>query len=142
MKTLKEKIEHEVERLGFYLYDMTLGPRGKDKVLSVKIDHENPITIDDCVKVSEHLSEFLDKEDPIESAYMLEVTSAGAEADLRTFEEMKRALHKLVYVKTFDQEFKGTLEKVTETSIEVKDEKKRTTIFIADIEKIRLAIDF
>ncbi len=143
MEELKEKIRKEVERLGFHLYDMTIGPRGKDKVLSVKIDDEAPVSIDDCVRVSEHLSAFLDDIDPFEGAYMLEVTSAGAEHPLRDLEEIRRAQGRYIHVKTVEQEMEGHLVEVTETSITIKDKQgKTTTFFIADIEKIRLAIDF
>lgn len=38
---------------------------------------ETGITIDDCVKVSRRLSKWLDKEDFIKEAYMLEVCSMG-----------------------------------------------------------------
>ncbi len=143
MKELKEKIRREVERLGFHLYDLTIGPRGKDKVLSVKIDDEAPVSIDDCVRVSEHLSDLLDELDPFEKSYVLEVTSAGAEHPLRDFEEIRRAKGRFIHVKTAEQEMEGFLTEVTETSITIKDKKgNTTTFFIADIEKIRLAIDF
>ncbi len=143
MDALKEKIRKEVERLGFYLYDLTLAPRRGEKVLSVKIDHEDPVSIDDCVRVSEHLSAFLDDVDPIESAYVLEVTSAGAEHTLRDFEEMHRARGRFVYVKTPDTEVRGHLRRVSETSVDVEDKQgKLQTVFVTDIEKIRLAIDF
>ncbi len=144
MADLKQLIQKEIEALGYYLYNYTFSKRGKDRVLSIEIDHQDPIGIDDCVKVSEHLSTILDADDPIEDAYMLEVTSAGAEHELRNLEEMQRAKGKFVHIKTFEQTLEGILTDVSESSLEVLDKQKgkTITIFQSDIETIRLAIDF
>ncbi len=142
-QALKDKIKQEVETLGYYLYDLHLAPRNQEKVLTVKIDDYQPISIDDCVTVSEALSGMLDKEDPFADSYVLEVTSAGAEHPLRNLEEMRRAIDRFVYVKTLKMEVRGTLKSVDEASVNVEDKQGRqVTVFMKDIEKIRLAIDF
>ena len=41
------------------------------------IDKEGGITIDDCVLVSRRVSKLLDKEDYIEDAYTMEISSPG-----------------------------------------------------------------
>lgn len=144
MEELKAMIKKEVELMGYFLYNLNFNKRGKDHVLSIEIDHVKPIGIDDCVKVSEQLSEKLDELNPIDDAYMLEVTSAGAEHELRNLEELKRAEGKLVHIKTIEQTFKGILVSATEASVEILDKQlgKTITIFQSDIENIRLAIDF
>ncbi|MFH5881183.1 ribosome maturation factor RimP [Liberiplasma polymorphum] len=144
MEKLKNDIQKIVEDLGFELYDLLYEKREEEgKVLSVEIDHEKGIDIDDCVKVSEAVSLYLDETDPIEEAYSLEVISAGAERLLRNDEEIKRALGKYIYVKTFDQELSGILESLTNETITVKEKNRRThTILKAEITTIRLAINF
>ncbi len=142
MDKLNKDVKDIVEKLGYYLYDITFGPRQEGNVLSVEIDHKNGIDIDDCVKVSEQLSDYLDDTDPISTSYSLEVTSAGAERELRTQEEIERAHGKLIYVETFDQQFQGMLETVDEASITIREKNKNsTTVLLADVQKIRLAID-
>ncbi len=144
MEKLKPLIEAKVEELGYYLYNLNYNKKGSDYVLSVEIDAKEPIGIDDCVKVSEALSTLLDKADPFDNAYMLEVISAGAEHPLRNLEEMQRAIGKFVHIKTLDQTYEGTLVAVSENAVELLDKKNRKTmtIFQSDIETIRLAIDF
>ncbi len=143
MEAWKLKIKELVENMNYYLYDITFGPREGELVLSVEIDHDDGITIDDCVKVSDVISTYLDEADPIDSSYGLEVTSAGAERELRTYDEIKRAHGHYVYIKTFDQIYEGTLEDVTESDITIREKnKQKTTIFMTDIELIRMAIDF
>ncbi|MFW5893412.1 MAG: ribosome maturation factor RimP [Bacillota bacterium] len=139
---LKQKIKEQVESLDYYFYDIHLKTVQGDRVLSVEIDHKEGIDLDDCVTVSEHLSAFLDEEDPIPEAYMLEVTSAGAEHPLRNEEEIKRAHGRYVHVETFEQVFEGILEGMDDTSITIRENKKTSTILMADIQNIRLAIDF
>ena len=63
-----------------------------NNVLRVMIENDDYINIDDCVSVSKVVSEELDVLDPFKEAYMLEVTSAGAEKELRNSEEVKRAV--------------------------------------------------
>lgn len=142
METIYKKIREIVEALNYYLYNITYTTRDGDKVLSVEIDHDNTITIDDCVKVSEAISAYLDEADPINESYGLEVTSPGAERELRTHDEIIRAHGNFIHVETFDQTFEGTLEHVDESSITIRDKsKQKTTILMADIQTIRLAID-
>lgn len=143
MDKLKKRIQDEVESIGYYLYDLVKLTRDGDTVLSVEIENDTYIDIDDCVRVSEHLSPVLDELDPIQEAYNLEVTSAGAERVLHTEDQIKRAVGKFVHVETFERTVEGTLETMTETSISIKDKRKRSsTVLKADINTIRLAIDF
>lgn len=145
MENLKAPIEAIVTKLGYELYDLVYETRVEDgKVLSVEIDHPNGIEIDDCVKVSEAVSLFLDETDPISEAYSLEVISAGAERHLRNDAEMLRAIGKYVHVETLEQTIEGTLLEVSDTTIKLLDSKKKNTFTIlkADISIIRLAINF
>ncbi len=143
MNELHKSIAAIVEELGYYVYDITYGPRPEGKVLSVSIDHEDGISIDDCVAVSEKLNNYLDDTDPIDESYSLEVISAGAEHELRTDEEIRRAIGKRVHVRTIEQTLEGVLESMTDTSITIRDDRKNTTtILMADVEFIRRAIEF
>lgn len=65
------------------LYDVKFEKQGSDRFLRVFIDKEGPVSIDDCEMVSRFLSKRLDKNDPIEEAYYLEVSSPGAERELK-----------------------------------------------------------
>ncbi len=143
MEAMHQAIKTIVESMGYYVYDITYGSRQEGNVLSVEIDHENGIAIDDCVAVSERLNVYLDETDPINESYSLEVISAGAEHELRNDDEVRRARGKRVHVRTVEQTIEGVLETITDTSITIRDNHKNTiTILMADVEFIRLAIDF
>ena len=144
MEKLKKDITKIVEDLGFELYDLIYEKREEEgQVLSVEIDHEKGINIDDCVNVSEAVSSYLDQEDPIDIPYSLEVISAGAERLLRNDQEIKRALGKTVFVQTVEQTYEGILTNTTNESITIKEKNRKThTILKAEISLIRLAISF
>lgn len=102
---LEEKLEillkPVVEGLGYELYDVIYAKEAKDFYLKVFIDKETGISIDDCEKVSNAVSDLLDKEDPIKEQYFLEVSSAGLERLLRSDKHLEDNLEKEVEVKLF-----------------------------------------
>ena len=51
-------------------------------VLRVVLDHPDGVSVDDCARFSRELSDLLDVEDPVPSAYNLEVSSPGLDRPL------------------------------------------------------------
>ena len=143
MEKLKNELTKIVEDLNYYVYDIEYVQEHKEYILRVMIENESVITIDDCIKVSKTISVFLDQDDPFKEAYNLEVTSPGAERELRTEAEIKRAVGKHVYVETMEQKIKGDLLSYKEGFLEIKHTNKRTSkINEIDANLIRLAIKF
>ena len=73
-----------IEGLGYGLWDVVYRKVGADWTLTVTIDAEEGISIDDCEKVHRTIDPLLDEADPIEDAYILEVSSPGIEREIRT----------------------------------------------------------
>ena len=84
MKSLKieELLKPLIEDLGYELWACEYLAQGKHSVLRVYIDHLEGISIDDCSKVSHHVSAVLDVEDPISGNYQLEISSPGLDRPL------------------------------------------------------------
>lgn len=141
MEKLKNKIQEIVINLGYYLYDVTYELEGNDYILRIMIDSNTYINIDDCIKVSKAVSEELDVIDPFKEAYMLEVTSAGAERELRNSDEVKRAIGKNVYVETVEQKFQGELISFKDDELVIKQKnRKLAKANYIDVSLIRLAV--
>lgn len=141
MEKLKNSLKKLVEEMDYYLYDVTYEKEGNDFVLRVMIENDTFINIDDCVSVSKAVSEKLDELDPFQEPYMFEVTSAGAEKELRTSEEVKRAIGKNVYVEAMEQKFQGELVSFENDVITVKQKnRKLAKASYFDVNFIRLAI--
>ena len=81
----REKIEKIVEKMaepicavfGLEVEDVEYECVGSNFFLRVYIDSEGRVSIDDCENVSRALSDALDKNDPTNEPYILEVSSPG-----------------------------------------------------------------
>ncbi len=75
--------------------------KGSEKrpTVTVFIDKEGGVTHEDCVKVSRRMSDALDAEDLISSAYLLEVSSPGLERELYSLRDFAKFAGHLAKVK-------------------------------------------
>ena len=153
VETVKQVVEPILENHSFYLFDVEFVKENKSWYLRVYIDKKGGITIDDCVLVSDELSEKLDAmdPDPIPQAYFLEVSSPGAERPLRKDEELKQATGEYIHVSLYqnlngNKTFEGTLKSVDDDKLVLQNDKwgKQDTLEIPRnlIAKARLAIQF
>lgn len=142
MEKLKTRFKEIIENLGYYLYDAVYEQENGDYVLKVYIENNSYIEIDDCVKVSRVLSDELDILDPFEETYNLEVSSSGAERELRNSEEITRAVGKTVYIETVEQNLEGKLLSFKDNVIEITYKNKKIRINYIDVSYIRLSIIF
>ncbi len=81
-ETVRELITPTADELGYFLWDVEYVKEGADMILRVTIDSDDGITIDDCERMTRAIDPILDEADPIEDAYLLEVSSPGIERDL------------------------------------------------------------
>lgn len=98
---LEELTTPVVESLGYDLTDLTFEKKGKDWCLTLYIDSENGISLDDCEKVSREISELLDEKDPIEQSYFLEVSSPGMDRPLKKEKHFLSNLDRKIAVHLF-----------------------------------------
>ncbi|SNR88997.1 ribosome maturation factor RimP [Anaerovirgula multivorans] len=91
-KITEELLNPILQNEAFELVDIEFKKEGPHRYLRVYIDKPGGITLDDCQKVSEQLSEKLDELDPIEENYFLEISSPGLDRPLKKdsdFEKFK-----------------------------------------------------
>ncbi|WP_099206037.1 ribosome maturation factor RimP [Scatolibacter rhodanostii] len=87
------------EELGLTLWDVTFQKEGSDWYLRIFIDRDTGISIDDCVDMTQAVNPVLDKEDPIQQEYTLEVSSPGLNRKLVRPEHFTRYMGEMVRVK-------------------------------------------
>ena len=68
-------IQKKIEDLGYELYDVEYVKEGKDYFLRIYIDSSKGISLDDCEKVNNEITDLLDEADYIKEQYFLEVSS-------------------------------------------------------------------
>ena len=74
-RKVESLILKQVENLGYELYDVEYVKEGKDYFLRIFIDSPNGISLDDCEKVNNEITDLLDSANYIKEQYFLEVSS-------------------------------------------------------------------
>lgn len=136
-----------VDEYGFELVDVEYVKEGGTWYLRSYIDKPGGITVDDCEMVSRRLSDILDREDYIDEAYIMEVSSPGLGRPLKKEKDFKRSVGEEVEIRTYrpidrEKEFYGVLTAYDENSVTIDCEGEEKTFQKTDIALIRLAFDF
>ena len=103
------------DELGLVLWDVRFQKEGVNWYLRIIVDREDrPVDIDDCVNMSHAIDEPLDRLDPIEQSYSLQVQSPGIERELtRDFHFEKylgeKIMVKFIHALNGKREYKVTL---------------------------------
>ena len=111
---VRELAQPVAEENGCELWDVEYVREAGQWYLRLYLDKEGGVNILDCEAVSRKVSDLLDEADPIESSYVFEVSSAGAERPLKRPGDFERFMGGAVLVKTYKprdgrKEFAGTL---------------------------------
>ena len=99
---ISQIIEAAIEELGFSLVRVLYsgGKAGRNQLqIMAEPKKDREMTVEDCQMISRHVSALLDVEDPIPSAYVLEVSSPGIDRPLTRLTDYER--------------FQGELAKIT-----------------------------
>jgi len=91
----------KIESLGFELCDVEYQKEYGDWVLTFYIDKPGGVTIDECETVSRAIEPILDEADPIESEYVLSVSSLGIDRPLKKDRDFERALGSELEIKLY-----------------------------------------
>jgi ribosome maturation factor RimP len=146
--TLRERlialIEPVLVRLGYELVELEYAAGRSQAVVRLFIDKPEGITVEDCERVSREVAALLDVDDPIPTAYTLEVSSPGFDRVLRTAAHFERFVGERVFVelkvpRAGRRRYTGTLQAVNAMGIELEVDKQKVEIPFDEIGKARLA---
>jgi ribosome maturation factor RimP len=97
---LRQAIEPLLAAEGMSLVDLQWSRRGRQWVLTLFIEHEGGVTLDDCARISRQVGERIEVDNLIDHAYTLEVSSPGLDRPLRTLADFERFREHLVRIVT------------------------------------------
>ncbi len=103
------------EKMGLDIWDVEYIKEAGEWFLRVYIDKaEEGVFISDCENFSREMDPILDEADPIEGSYVFEVSSAGAERQLKRPSDFERFMGSNVEVKLYKavegrKSYQGTL---------------------------------
>lgn len=102
-KKVEELVSKPIEELGYKLYDVIYTKEGRENYLKIFIDKDSGISLEDCEKVNNVITDMLDEENYIKEQYFLEVSSPGIERLIRKDVHLKENIGNEIYVKTFSK---------------------------------------
>ncbi len=147
-KKLEAMLKPTVEQMGYEMVDVEFVKEGPNWYLRIFVDKEGGVTIDDCELISKELETILDKEDPIEQAYFLEISSPGIDRPLKKKEDFIKFNGETIDVKLYkpfegSKEYTGRLTAYGEDgSVTIETDAKEMTFAKKDIASVRLAVVF
>lgn len=144
IKKVEELVLPYLEEHNLTLYEVKWVREFGFQVLRVLVDKKGGIDVDTLALVNDYLSAKLDAYEDELPDYMLEVSSPGAEKELRNEKEIEAAVGEYINVKTKDMTYEGYLtslvDRVLTIKINVKGRIKNVSVNLDEIKKIRLAV--
>ena len=147
MANIEEKVEMlikpKVENRGYELYDVLYLKEGKNYILRIVIDNENGISLEDCEKVNNEITDILDEADYIKEQYYLEVSSPGIERILRKKWQLEKYINSKVQVNLFKKdengfkEYVGFLKQVEEDFLIINQDDVEYTVQRKDVSQVK-----
>lgn len=122
--------------------------KGGRSILRVFIDKEGGITINECERLSREIEAEMDVEDIIPESYIIEVSSPGLDRPLRSIEDYRKNIGKLVNLSTSIpfknmRFFIGRINKVEDDTITLLLENgEQFDVPLSQISKANLRIEF
>ena len=129
-----------LEALGFYLEDVTIISAGRRSMLTVIVDGDTHLSLDQVTSATKAIGEIVESVQSLgETPFTLEVTSPGLDRPLTKVRHWQKNINRLVKVVLLDgSEIKGRIKDVNEVSTIV-DEKN---INYSDIKRATLEVEF
>ena len=156
MSNIEQKVEslleEKINNLGYELYDVEYVKEGPNYTLRITIDvnNEQGITIEDCEKVNNEITDLLDDADYIKEQYFLEVSSPGLERVLKKDKHLEQSINQEIEISLFKKDdcgkkaYKGILKGFTDSQINILDQNKGKIVEInrKNISKIKLVYNW
>ena len=142
--------ETSLENPSLFLVDVILSSRHLSKI-TVVIDGDQGVNIDECTRISRALSARLDELNLEAEHYVLEVTTPGLDQPLRLNRQYRKNIGRGVKVHLKDQRIEtGTLIDAGEDQVVIRQEwkegkvlqEKHLALHFAEIEKTYIVISF
>ncbi len=126
--------------LGFYLEDVTITSAGRRSMLTIIVDGDTHLSLDQVTSATKAISEIVESLQSLgDTPFTLEVTSPGLDRPLTKSRHWRKNIDRLVKVVLLDgKEIKGRIKAASEDSATV----DQSEITFADIKRASLEVEF
>lgn len=146
LDNIENIINQKIQKEGFELEYVEFVKEGDNNILRVVIDKKDGnVSIDDCEKISRLIEDDIDKN--INNEYVLEVSSAGLERQLKNIKLYKKYIGNEIYVKLYKKqeygkEIVGILKDANDNNITLIVNETNIVVDINDIATAHTVYDF
>ncbi len=143
---LRGVIQPYIEERGFELVDFIVYKNKNNLMMRILADRQNgSITIDECAQLNNDIGEMLDKENILDTSYLLEVSSPGLDRPLKTIKDYRRNIGRKIRVFTniaINEKYEliGELFKAQDDSIDINTDRGQINIRLVDIKLTKQVI--
>ncbi len=144
----EQKINPIITELGYEVVEVEYAKMSNGMNLTFFIDSPNGITIDDCEKVNDAITDLLDEINPTnDESYTLNVSSPGLDRPIKNYNDFLRNKGKLVEISLYTQvdkkkNYQGLLEDFTDENVCLIIDNKPKTFERKNVSKISPVIEF
>ena len=126
--------------LGFYLEDVTITSAGRRSMLTIIVDGDTHLSLDQVTSATKAISEIVESLQSLgDTPFTLEVTSPGLDRPLTKPRHWRKNIDRLVKVVLLDgKEIKGRIKAASEDSATV----DQSEINFAEIKRASLEVEF
>jgi ribosome maturation factor RimP len=148
LKIVEGVVTRVLRDLGLTLDRVEMVHHPRQAVVRIYVEKEGGVGVEDCAAVSREVSAILDIEDPIDSPYVLEVSSPGLDRPLKGAGDFERFAGRRVRLHTFGpvegrRQFRGTLEGHADGVVSLRDEElgREVRVPLDQVAKARLEVE-
>lgn len=126
--------------IGLYLEDLTITSAGRRSIITVIIDGDSHLSLDQVTVATKAISELIENISNLgDNSFTLEVTSPGLDRPLTKPRHWQKNIDRLVKVTMLDtKEIKGRIKSANNDSVLIDE----NNIFFVDIKRATLEVEF
>ena len=139
-------IKKDIKTLGYDIWGIELLGSSLNPTLRIFIDNENGVTVEDCEKVSKHVSKVIEADDTYSINSTLEVSSPGLDRPLFTAKQFEQFIGSEANMRTRHpvegrRKFKGLITGVNENFVALNVDGLNFDLEVGNVEKANIVFD-
>lgn len=131
-----------------FVVDVIVSSKRKPQKVTVVVDGDAGISIDDCADISREVAKVLDDSLVLSDSYVLEVTTPGLDQPLKLHRQYKKNIGRRMRIKVSDKVVEGKLVEVSDSGVTIeqgdgkKIEKSVVELKFSEIDKSIVLVSF